>query len=184
MAYAKLKQDGTFDHELPDDNIEWDATHFCHPSGLTPEEAATFRVVPVTEILHPAFDHLTQSCRRDGAELINGQWQYKWLVEDLATDVAQANTTRLLTAKIEALWQAANAYTSAYISGVAIGLLTLGVINNRPKALAVTQWSSVVWDAYYLRKALITTTSVDNLDFTIYGPMPYSVPELRAELGM
>lgn len=90
----------------------------------------------------------------------------------------------LQAAKVGALWRAADAYTSRYISGVAVGLLTIGVMQGRPKALAITAWSSSVWDAYYTRKALVTAASVDDLDFASLGPMPYSVPELRAELGM
>jgi hypothetical protein len=50
--------------------------------------------------------------------------------------------------------------------------------------LAVSAWSSAVWDDYYARKALVTVSSVDNLDFSSHGPMPHSVPELRAELGI
>lgn len=86
--------------------------------------------------------------------------------------------------KLDALWQAADKYTSSYISGVAIGLLTIGVLQQKPKALAVTNWSSTIWDEYYKRKALVTETSEDNLDFSSFGPMPFSVPELREELGL
>lgn len=89
-----------------------------------------------------------------------------------------------VSAKIERLWAAADAYTSGYISGVAIGLLTIGVMQSKPKALAVSAWSSAVWDDYYARKALVTASSVETLDFSSHGPMPHSVPELRAELGM
>jgi hypothetical protein len=89
-----------------------------------------------------------------------------------------------LAANVEALWRAADKYTASYISGVAIGLLTIGVIQGKPKALAVTRWSSSVWDDYYARKALVTADAPANLDFSALGPMPYTVPELRAELGM
>lgn len=91
---------------------------------------------------------------------------------------------QIVAEKQDALWKAADGYTSSYISGVAIGLLTIGVLQGKPKALAVTAWSSAVWDAYYQRKALVSATSVDNHDFSSFGPMPHSVPELRAELGM
>ena len=95
-----------------------------------------------------------------------------------------AQDAAAVAAKIERLWAAADAYTSGYISGVAIGLLTIGVMQSKPKALAVSAWSSAVWDGYYARKALVTASSVENLDFSSHGPMPHSVPELRAELGM
>lgn len=95
-----------------------------------------------------------------------------------------AETAALIAAKQDALWRAADKYQSAYISSVAIGLLAMGVMKALPKATAVQTWSGNLWTTYYQRKALITTTSVDNLDFSSAGPMPYSVPELRAELGL
>jgi hypothetical protein len=58
------------------------------------------------------------------------------------------------------------------------------VLQSLPKALAVSAWSSAVWGDYYARKALVTVSSVDNLDFSSHGPMPHSVPELRGELGL
>ena len=95
-----------------------------------------------------------------------------------------AQDAALIARKVDALWAAADAYTSSYISGVAIGLLTIGVLQGKPMALAVSAWSSQVWDSYYTRKALVTASSVDNLDFSSHGPMPHSVPELRVELGL
>lgn len=89
-----------------------------------------------------------------------------------------------LSDKIDRLWQAANAYTSSYINGLAVGLLTMGAMQQKPKSLAVVAWSSSVWDAYYERKALVTADSIDDLDFSMFGPMPHSVPELRGELGL
>lgn len=89
-----------------------------------------------------------------------------------------------LKAKEERLWQAADAYQSSFISGVAIGLLTIGVLQQKPKALAIQAWSASIWDQYYSRKALITEDSPEELDFSACGPIPHSVPELRAELGL
>ena len=99
-------------------------------------------------------------------------------------DWQAAQDAATVAAKIDRLWAAADAYTSSHISGVAIGLLTIGVLQLKSKALAVSAWSSAVWDDYYARKALVTASSVENLDFSSHGPMPYSVPELRAEMGM
>lgn len=89
-----------------------------------------------------------------------------------------------LSAKEDALWQAANAYTYSYISGLAVGLLAIGVIQGKPKALAIAAWSASVWAAYRTRKQLITETSVDDHDFTSFGPIPYPVTELELELGI
>ena len=122
---------------------------------------------------------------------MGGGWRYvgnefvimPWWEDQYAAEQAERDAAKV-TAKIESLWAAADAYTSSYISGVAVGLLTIGVLQSLPKALAVSAWSSAVWDDYYARKALVTVSSVDDLDFSSHGPMPYSVPELRAELGL
>ncbi len=120
-----------------------------------------------------------------------GGWRYvvdefvieSWWADQYAAEQAERDTATV-AAKIEHLWAAADAYTSSYINGVAVGLLTIGVLQSLPKALAVSAWSSAVWDDYYARKALVTVSSVDNLDFSSHGPMPHGVPELRAELGV
>lgn len=90
----------------------------------------------------------------------------------------------VVAAKIEALWQAADKYVTKYISGVAVDILTVGVIQKLPKATTVSDWSSSIWAEYYRRKALITYTSDDDHDFTSFGPIPYTVPELQAEAGL
>lgn len=115
----------------------------------------------------------------------------KWVVTNLPQEQIDANIAAqtaadqaTINAKVEALWAAADKYTSGYISGVAIGILTIGVLQQKPKALAVSAWSSSVWTEYYARKALVTVTSEDNHDFSSFGPMSYSVPELQEELGL
>lgn len=87
-------------------------------------------------------------------------------------------------AKVEALWAAADRYVTSYISGVAIGILTIGVIQGKPKAMEVTGWSNAVWTEYHTRKAAVTVDGEDNLDFSSFGPMPHSVPELQAEIDL
>ena len=104
------------------------------------------------------------------------------IAADQASKVAAK--VKAIEAKVEALWAAADKYTGSYISGVAIGILTVGVMKQKPKALAVTAWSSAIWSEYYARKALVTVYSVDNHDFSSFGPIPYSVPELQAEIGL
>ena len=80
-------------------------------------------------------------------------------------DLAARLLVAVVAAKIERLWAADDGYTSGHISGVAIGRLTIGVLQAKPKAL-------------------VTVASVDDLDFISHGPMPHSVPELRAEFGL
>ena len=192
MEYAQLNTDGTYGHQITTHgNVEWDATHFCPASALTPEEADYFRVVPLQETEAPTYDPLTQSCVRDGGEFVGEQWRYRWRIDTLSPEqiaVKQAEKAaadaQLIRDKIEQLWAAADKYTSSYISGVAIGILTIGVITQKPKALAVTAWSSQVWGTYYARKAAVTVDSMLDLDFSGAGPMPFSVPELQAELGL
>ena len=96
-------------------------------------------------------------------------------------DAKAVSDAKLIADKVSALWSAADKYTSDYISGVAIGILTIGVIQGKPKCLAVTSWSGSIWAEYYARKVLVTASSIDNLDFSIFGPIPHSVPELQAE---
>lgn len=119
-----------------------------------------------------------ESCTPGPVELVGGEWRETWTVlppPDPATVIAD---------KTEVLWQAADRYTTGYISGVAIGILTLGVLSGGPKALAVSAWSASIWTEYYRRKAALTADSADDHDFSAFGPMPYSVPEMQAEVGV
>jgi hypothetical protein len=94
MQYAQLNQDGSYSHQITTSgNVEWDATHFCPASALTPDEAALFRVTPLIETEPPAIDPITQTVMRDGGELVGGQWQYKWRVDSLPAAQIAANTT-------------------------------------------------------------------------------------------
>lgn len=84
------------------------------------------------------------------------------------------------TTRIAALWQAAHEYEYAEISGSAVGLLAMGVIQGLPKCNAVQNWIKGIWTEYYTRKA---GTSTD-CDYSMCGVCPYSVPELILELGV
>lgn len=110
------------------------------------------------------------------------------LWEDTLGTATEAEYMPLLTAHREsylpALWSAADKYQMEFISSVAIGLLTIGVIQQKQKALAVLAWTQVLWGEYYARKAAIMAGAIPNYDFTSVGPIPYSVRELQAELGM
>lgn len=92
MVYAQLNEDGTYLRQIETTgNVEWDATHFCPAYALTAAEAEYFRVVTLTETPPPLHDFITQTVERDGGELIEGQWQYKWKIVDLPADVIAAN---------------------------------------------------------------------------------------------
>lgn len=88
----------------------------------------------------------------------------------------------ILDSKYAALWQAAHEYEQKYISGVGLSILSLGVAQGKPKALAVAAWSQNLWTLYYQRKAAIAIDNQPELDFTPATEMPYSVPELSAEV--
>ena len=93
--------------------------------------------------------------------------------EQPAPDPAVAEAQR-----VAALWQSAYEYEFAQISGIAVGVLTIGVIQQKPKSLAISAWSKSIWDEYYTRK---DNGSAD-VDFSFAGPIPYSVPELMTEV--
>lgn len=81
------------------------------------------------------------------------------------------------------LWNAAHDYEYAQISGTAVGILALGVLAGRPKSLAIQSWIIGIWTLYYEKKSMITSTPDESLyDFSSCGPMPYSIPELMAEV--
>ena len=146
---------------------------------VTVAGASDHGLYPITGS-EPTYDAVTQRLVGPSYQLDTGEIKRIYAVEDLSIDELSAKTAE----KIDVLWSAADRYVNSYISGVAIGLLTLGVVQAKPKALAVTAWSSAVWDAYYTRKAAVTATSADDLDFSTFGPMPHTVPELRSELGL
>jgi hypothetical protein len=91
---------------------------------------------------------------------------------------------RILDKKYADLWEAAHNYEFQQISGSAIGLLTLGVLRSLPKCTVVQAWIKSVWVLYYERKELISFTSEPDLDFTVAGTIPYTIPELMAEVGV
>jgi len=160
------------------------------PADLTNEVLAAIDVFPLMGS-EPAYNPISQAITEQEAVEIAGVWTRQWGIVDLTPEQTAINQaakdladSQRVQAKVEALWAAADRYVTGYISGVAIGILTIGVLQQKPKALAVTSWSSAIWAEYYTRKSLITLTSQDNHDFSSFGPMPYSVPELQEEVGL
>ena len=99
-------------------------------------------------------------------------------------DITDEVNAKDLASKYESLWKAANDYQSAQISGAAIGLLTIGVLMSKPKGSAVQAWIKSVWVEYYTRKAGVNLQNNVNLDFTVCGNIPYTVPELMEEVSI
>jgi len=85
--------------------------------------------------------------------------------------------------KIADLWASADAYINSEINGVGLCLLSAGVQQQKPKALAVAAWCDSIWTEYYVRKALITVESSVSNDFSSFGSKPYTVLELREEVA-
>lgn len=160
-------------------NIEFSETVYQTAESLTEEQREEFNVYTIVD----AYPELMEDYRYneiytyeiDGRNLIRTCGQSPIPVEEINQRKEE---------KINALWSAAYHYNENYISGVAIGLLAIGVFNEYPKCLAVRDWHAALWDDYYARKALITYSSELNLDFSNHGDMPYTVPELRLEVGM
>lgn len=132
--------------------------------------------LPIIRLHDSGFEDVIQA----DPDTVDYQTYLDWL--ELGNIPEPADVVSTIQSKIEALWQAADAYVSSYISGVAIGLLTIGVIKQTPKALAITAWSNSIWTAYYDRKAAVTEDTDPDLDFLSFGDIPHSVPELQAEV--
>ena len=91
MEYAQLNEALTEAIQVTTHgNVEWDSTHFCPASALTPEEATMFRVVSLTATEQPEFDPLTQTVIRDGCEKLGDVWQYKWRIDALTASKVTA----------------------------------------------------------------------------------------------
>ena len=158
--------------------------HTSFPEVITDDTLEALQIFPIVPVPPPVIDALTQRLEVVAPVLNEGVWIQQWTVR-AATEAEQADylvqQEDKKTNKIEQLWQAADAYVTGYISGVAIGILTLGVMQQKPKCLAVSAWSGQIWTEYYIRKSTITADSALDLDFSSFGPMPYTVPELQAE---
>lgn len=149
MDYAQLNEDGSFWRQIKTTgNVEWSATHFCPPAYLTPEESALFRVVPFHDTPKPEHDRITHTAERDGGELVDGQWQTKWVVIALPLEVAAANAAAVAQeagqlrdvesaksyAKLQALRNMTPAQVSTWVDG---NVTNLAQAQDAIKTLAV-----------------------------------------------
>lgn len=107
------------------------------------------------------------------------------LDEPILPYVSPSTDAELIAQNVERLWRVAHELEARYVTGIAIGLLTVGVMQSKPKALAVQAWIKSIWTVYYTRKAALTPIMDEALlDFSSLGAPPYSMPELQAELGL
>ncbi len=182
MTYYRMKNTG----QVVTENEYRLASPLMHPAVFRPTDAD-----PIFETPAPAITEHQRAVRNGVKQDALLNWVWDWdIVNFTAPEIEAYEAAKLETnaaivdANINKLWQAADAYVTNFISGLAIGVLTIGVIQNKPKALAVRAWSAEVWGEYYIRKAAITATSTLDTDFSTFGPIPYSVRELQSELGM
>jgi hypothetical protein len=96
MKYAQLNEDNSYNHQITTGgDVAWDENNYCTAEALVKDgKASQFRVVELHEIDPPSFDTLTQIAVRDGGELVDGQWQYKWRVDDLTPEQIAAYKTQ------------------------------------------------------------------------------------------
>lgn len=92
MEYAQLNEARTEAIQVTTHgNVAWDANNFCSAEALTRDgKADQFRVVPLTVTEPPSYNPLIRSVIRDGCELVDGAWQYKWRVDALSAEQIEA----------------------------------------------------------------------------------------------
>lgn len=150
---------------------------------IAPDEYSLIFTIP-----KPVFDPITQSIQESAPTLTQkGHWEESWVIQELPLDIVEKNNQEALLAsqkaeadRIASLWASAHDYEFQQVSGSAIGLLAIGVMQGLPKCLAVQSWIKSIWTLYYTRKA----TGSTDVDFSSIGDCPHSVPELMQELGL
>ena len=92
MEYAQLNEAGTEALQVTTNGpIEWDENNYCTAAALVKDgKAEEFRVVELIETQPPEIDTATQTVYRDGCEMVDGRWQYKWTVRDLTPEEIEA----------------------------------------------------------------------------------------------
>jgi hypothetical protein len=112
-----------------------------------------------------------------------GESRYEeYEIPDLTPEELAEQEDAIIAQKQTQLWNDADQYQMKFISGAALSLLTLGVLQQKPISLSIMAWIQTIWNGnYYPQKAALTVDS-PVFDFSVCGPMPYSVPELSAEV--
>jgi len=138
-------------------------------------------IIPQAPIVTPAWDESIPQ-----PDIVIPAWseeiEAEYTIE--IVDITDEINAKELQRKYDYLWKAANDFQSGQISGAAIGLLTIGVLAQKPKCTAVQAWIKSVWVEYYTRKAGVDLQNNVNLDFSVCGNIPYTVPELMEEVSI
>ena len=176
------------------------------PGVLTPEylDSKGYKLVTVVP---QEYNRVTEKLvAQPPAKNANGQWEIQQIVvpEEPAmvanhcTGYAITKMTPEITAilqpmdyydrvvaevekrRIEQLWASASGLESSAISPTVAGLVTRGVLQSKPKCIAVQAWVNALWAEYYARKA----SGSNDMGFVpAVGLCPHTVPELVAELA-
>lgn len=120
MQYAQLNEDGSYGHQITTSgNVQWDETNYCLASALMKDgKAEQFRVVELHIIDAPAIDEMIETVVRDGGEFVEGRWQYKWRVDTLTQEEADATLARKNLLTKAALIKAAEEEFEANVSAL------------------------------------------------------------------
>jgi hypothetical protein len=162
-----------------EDRADW-GVGSCAYSNLSPDVCQQWAVFRLYESDTPIYDMATQVIEEGPVVLIDGDWHKSWNIVDKTAESLAAEAASRETIRIASLWQAAHDKEYEAISGSAIGLIAMGVLQGKPKCAAVQNWIKALWSEYYARKA----SGSDNLDFSIAGECPHTVPELMSELNI
>ena len=96
MRYARLNADGSFWYEPANEEvIVWDEKNICTVAALVKDgKADQFNVVELYESPPPVIDKNTYTISRDGAEIVEGRWTYKWRIDPISEEVIAQNSLR------------------------------------------------------------------------------------------
>jgi hypothetical protein len=159
---------------------DWSDTCTGAIDNLTEEERLTHDIFPLVELEKPDFEPLTQYLFESAPTYISSQWISQYSVEAYSEEHIAAQLASIEAARVASLWQAAHDKEYDAVSGSAVGLIVMGVLQGKPKCTAVQNWIKSLWSEYYTRKA----SGSNNLDFSIIGECPHTVPELMSELNI
>lgn len=108
---------------------------------------------------------------------------FKNISGDLSTlSESDRNVIGLFDVRLEQLGLAYNNYVGQFVSGVGVGILTLGVASSMPKAIAFAQWVAKISLDYKQRMDMVNNVPL-NLDFSNNGAPPYRIWEVQQEVG-
>jgi hypothetical protein len=106
----------------------------------------------------------------------SGAWVEVWTVT--------AAPELTLAQKQAKLLSAFSFYEHSQIFGSGIGLLTLGVLQQKPRCLAVQMYLKTLWEDYQARLTALNNGQNVSFDFSNNGDKPFSVADLMEDLGL